>query len=60
MITTENKVLALLAQSPKTWRELSASFKNTAEFNDALLQLDKRGQIRYSYQLACYEVVSHD
>lgn len=57
MIPTEAKIISILTESPKTWRELTPSFPDRVEFNLALLSLEKRKLIRYNLTIGCYEVV---
>jgi len=57
MTTTESKIIAILTETPKTWRELSPSFADRVEFNLAMLSLEKQKLIRYSLAIGCYEVV---
>jgi hypothetical protein len=57
MNATEQRVLALLTQSAKTWREMVPSFLDRTGFNLALLRLERRGDIRYNLEDDRYEVV---
>ena len=57
MTDTEQKIITILTESPKTWRELTPSFPDRVEFNLAMLALEKKNLIRYSLAIGCYEVV---
>ncbi|HUX18995.1 MAG TPA: hypothetical protein VMV63_07390 [Acidithiobacillus sp.] len=57
MTSTEAKIIAILTETPKTWRELTPSFPDRVDFNLAMLSLEKRKLIRYSLAIGCYEVV---
>lgn len=57
MTETESKILHLLQQSPKTWRELLPSFTDKQEMNMGLLLLEQRKQITYDLKIGVYRVV---
>ena len=57
MTPTESKIITLLTQSPKTWRELLPSFPDKQEMNMGLLLLEQRKQIVYDLKLGVYRVV---
>jgi len=57
MTPTESKIVAILTETPKTWRELVPSFPDRVEFNLSMLSLEKQKLIRYNLIIGCYEVV---
>jgi len=57
MNATEQQIINILTQSPKTWRELLPSFPDRVEFNLSMLSLEKQKLIRYNLSIGCYEVV---
>ena len=57
MTQTESKIITILTETPKTWRELEPSFTDWVEFHLAMLALEKKNLIRYSLAIGCYEVV---
>ena len=57
MTETEIKLLTILQQSPKTWRELLPGFPDKQEMNMGLLLLEQRKQIVYDLKLGVYRVV---
>lgn len=56
MTETETKVLNILRQSPKTWRELVPDFPDRDEMNRALLVLERDGVITYDLKQDAYRV----
>ena len=55
MTPTEQKIITILTETPKTWRELVPSFPDRVDFNVAMLSLEKQKLIRYSVAIGCYE-----
>jgi hypothetical protein len=58
MTDTQAKLLNLLRQSPKTWRELVPSFSDRVEMNRALIVLHRDGVITYDLLNGVYRVAS--
>ena len=56
MTDTEQKIITILTDTPKTWRGLAPSFPDWVEFHLAMLALEKKNLIRYSVAIGCYEV----
>ncbi|MHB1707795.1 MAG: hypothetical protein ACYCSH_17390 [Acidithiobacillus sp.] len=57
MTPTESKIITILTETPKTWRELATSFPDRIELTVAMLRLEKQKLIRYNLSIGCYEVV---
>ena len=57
MTPAEAKIIGILTETPKTWRELVPSFPDRVEFNLSMLSLEKQKLIRYNLTIGCYEVV---
>ena len=57
MTETETKLLNILRQSPKTWRELIPDFPDRDEMNRALLVLERNDVITYDLKQDAYRVV---
>ena len=56
MTDTEQKIITILTETPKTWRELAHCFTDWVEFHLAMLSLEKQKLIRYSVAIGCYKV----
>lgn len=57
MTETEIKLLNILQQSPKTWRELIPDFPDRDEMNRALLVLERNDVITYDLKKGLYRAV---
>ena len=57
MNPVEAKLLTILRESPKCWRELLPDIQDKAALNDALLQCEKRGEIKWSLKDGLYHAI---
>ena len=57
MNPVEEKLIRILTESPKHWRELLTDFPDRAELNTALLHCEQRGEIKWSLKDGLYHAI---